>query len=109
MLTLVKSPYVSGSLSTNSPRKKTTEKKRSSAKATALANREVITILEGLLVKAKSGELTGLMYVVRLACEDHGVGVAGTYLTDLHSGLSAFCMVYGLLGEKLHSASHHGD
>ena len=110
MLKLVKSRHLSESISIKNSTKKISQKKRTSLKKDAAAvNHEVISILEGLLAQAQTGELTGLMYVIRLASEDHGVGVGGTYLSDLHSGLSAFCMVYGLLGDKLHSASHYCD
>ena len=63
----------------------------------------LITILENLLVQARKGELTGLMYVVRLRGQDHGVGVSGHYLSDVRAGLSAFMLVYSLLGDSLYA------
>jgi len=61
----------------------------------------VINTLENLLKKAKVGNISGLMYVVATDGEDHGVGVAGEYLSNTHSGLAAFCLVYHLLGEEM--------
>ena len=65
----------------------------------------VITTLENLLNKAKVGNISGLMYVVATDGEDHGVGVAGEYLSNTHSGLAAFCLVYHLLGEEMKKSS----
>ena len=64
-------------------------------------NAQVIAILESLLEKAKAGDVSGMMYVVNHKGENHGVGVAGDYLSDLQSGIAAFCLVYGLLGDNL--------
>jgi hypothetical protein len=61
----------------------------------------VISTLESLLQKAKDGDISGLMYVVATEGEDHGVGVAGEYLSNTHTGLAAFCLVYHLLGDEM--------
>ena len=62
---------------------------------------QVIYTLEKLLIKAQAGHLNGLMYVTSLDNLDHGVGVTGKYLSQPDTGLSAFCLVYHLLGERL--------
>lgn len=65
----------------------------------------VISTLESLLKKAKDGDISGLMYVVATEGEDHGVGVAGEYLSNTHTGLAAFCLVYHLLGDEMKKSS----
>ncbi len=108
MLTLVKSP--SGPTSHQSATKKSPAKKRSPAiEITPPVNRQVVEVLEGLLDKAKSGQLSGMMYVIRLESKDHGVGVCGSYLADLHSGLAAFCLVYGLLAEQIRLTTQRAE
>lgn len=101
MLTLIKT--TSGFTASSTPIKNRKSNKTDTGVQTSGANDQVIAILQNLLLQARTGELTGLMYVVRLRGQDHGVGVAGHYLTDLHSGLSAFALVYSLLGESLHT------
>ncbi len=100
MLTLIKtdSGFTATSRSINSRK----SNKTATGVHAASPNDQLITILENLLVQARNGELTGLMYVVRLRGQDHGVGVAGHYLSDLHAGLSAFMLVYSLLGDSLY-------
>ncbi len=69
-------------------------------------NTHVITLLENLLAKARTGDITGVMYVVRLRGQDHGVGVAGHYVNDMNAGLAAFALVYSLLGDSLRAQQH---
>ncbi len=99
MLTLIKT--TSGFTATPIPIHSRKSNKTDTGIHAASADDQVITILENLLVQARNGELTGLMYVVRLRGQDHGVGVAGHYLNDVRAGLSAFALVYGLLGDSL--------
>lgn len=62
--------------------------------------RETIATLERLLEKAKAGEITGLIYTVRLGEWNHGVGVTGTYRQDPISGLGATGRVFDILNQE---------
>ncbi len=99
MLALIKTP--SGYTASPEPSDRRKPNNTDTGVHAADAHDQVIRILEALLLQAGAGELTGLMYVVRLRGQDQGVGVATHYLNDLQAGLSAFTLVYSLLGENL--------
>ena len=56
-------------------------------------NRELVTALEGLLLMAKSGEISGLAYVVKFGHQDHRAGIAGSYEASPVDALTATFML----------------
>ena len=65
-------------------------------------NQELICSLDNLLDKAKSGDLTALIYVGRLRGEEKGLSVAGEYIQNQEIALQAFCMAHELIGDYLY-------
>jgi uncharacterized protein (DUF2164 family) len=45
-------------------------------------NRELVKVLEDWLEQAKSGEITGIAYAVRVGFTQHEMGLVGTYIDD---------------------------
>ncbi len=101
MLRLIKTQNGMTATTTSTKRKSRQRNKGTSADRAASVDLHVVATLEKLLTKARAGELTGLMYVVRAQNQDHGVGIAGSYINDVQSGLSAFSLIYSLLGDNL--------
>lgn len=62
--------------------------------------RDTIATLERLLEKARAGEITGLIYTVRLGEWSHAVGVTGRYREDPISGLGAAGRVFDILNQE---------
>jgi len=66
---------------------------------TKYKNHDLIKTCESILEKAQSGEITGILYAVRLNENDHGVGVTGDYLVSRTKRVAAM----GLIIDALHS------
>ena len=45
-------------------------------------NRDTVETLADLLEKARKGEISGLLFSVRLGAKHHAMGAAGEYLSD---------------------------
>jgi hypothetical protein len=52
-------------------------------------NRDVVRVCERLLEKALAGEITGLIYTLRMHNEDHAVSAVGIYAKDASIALPA--------------------
>ena len=62
--------------------------------------RDTIATLERLLAKARAGEVTGLIFTVRLGEWNLAVGVSGRYREDPISGLGAAGRVFDILNQE---------
>lgn len=60
-------------------------------------NREVIRFCELLLQKAISGEITGMIYTLRLNDEDQPVSAVGVYAKDSSIGLPVMASMADVL------------
>ena len=64
------------------------------------ADPNLISTLESMLAKAHSGEITGLMYVVRMGDVDHGLCVTGTYKAKPLDCMAALDTFFSLLSRN---------
>jgi len=62
-------------------------------------HRDTIEALEALLVKARAGEITGLIWGARFGDWNHGIGVTGHYRTDPITGLGAAGRIFATLNK----------
>lgn len=51
-------------------------------------NRDTIAVCREIIAKAERGEVTGMLFALRLGDFDHGIGATGSYLKDPISGLA---------------------
>lgn len=67
-------------------------------------NREVIRFCELLLQKAIAGEVTGMIYTLRLNDEDQPVGAVGVYAKDPSIGLPVMASMADVLSAHVKSS-----
>jgi len=63
-------------------------------------NREIIEALESLLRKARSGEVSGMAYAVKISTKKHGMGIAGDYCEQPHVAACVVGQLFASISDR---------
>jgi hypothetical protein len=62
-------------------------------------NKDTIAVCREIIEKAERGEVTGMLFALRLTDFEHGIGATGTYRDDPVSGLTAAGRLLNILSK----------